>query len=406
MKVLQINKYYYEKGGSERTLFLLTDLLESHGVEVIAFSMKDARNLPCKTSSYFVDPVDYKSMFWTEKVKSLFRPFASSEVKEKLRQLIQNEHPDVAHLHNLSFHLTSSVIRVLEEEGVPFVMTLHDYGLIAPNYTMNCNGKACTHLLPQARLQWKAILHRCYDRSFLKTAISALDIWLNRPKFLEAKTWMSPSLFLANRFKEFGWPNGGLKVLPHFIPSQPESVLDRPRDIDILFVGRLTEEKGVRVLFDAIDQLNLPLKVVIVGSGPQGSDVRNRSLNTKCIQWKPHCSYPELTALYSRAKIIVVPSLWFENAPYVLLEAMSYGCVPVASRIGGIPEIVRDQKDGRLFTPGSSKELYTILQELLENDQPLIKYRRSSFQRIKEHYDPKSHFQRLLEIYRSAQDAS
>ena len=135
MDVLQVNKFFFERGGTERYFFSLSEALERRGHQVIHFSMRHPRNVESRYSSYFVAEKNYhQSSSPLESVPAGMSFIRSREAASKLRDLIEDTRPQVAHLHNIYHQITPSIIPVLRRAGIPIVLTLHDYKLICPNY--------------------------------------------------------------------------------------------------------------------------------------------------------------------------------------------------------------------------------------------------------------------------------
>ena len=144
MKVLLINKFHYMKGGSETYYFGQADALKAKGHEVIFFSMDDERNVPCAQNKYFAPNVEYvDQQGFFNKVKAVKNFVYSTKAAQKMEELIESEHPDVAHIGLLHRQITFSVVSVLKKHNIPIVMTMHDLIFACPCYTMLVNGKPC-----------------------------------------------------------------------------------------------------------------------------------------------------------------------------------------------------------------------------------------------------------------------
>lgn len=400
MKILQINKFFYLKGGSEKYLFLLSKYLEDFGHSVIHFSMDDQENSPSTTSDFFVSP------FWSSK-QSLFpqwlfhdpfRPLYCLEAKRKIKQLIIKEKPDIAHIHNISFYLSGSILSALKEMAVPFVWTLHDYSLIAPNFTMSCSDFECPHLIPGAILQWKTALHRCYDHRFLKTAVAVFELfalhkYLN--PFESTRFFICPSLFIKKKFSDWGVKEEKLIHLPLPIEWKTKQETRHPKGF--LFVGRLVKGKGIMTLLALSRKQRIPL--TIIGSGPLECWVRKQMVNSPWIQF--HRSIPnfELPNYFQQAFAVIVPSQWPDNQPYVILEAMANHCPVLASNIGGIPELVHHGKTGLLFQPGNMREMSNAIGAVRVNPRLCQELSDNAFSFVSAICDPYRHVEKILSFY-------
>ena len=142
MKILNINKFFYLRGGAERYYFALSKLLEDNGHKIIPFSMKEEKNFPSSYSKYFVDNLELGNAGLNIINKSI-RPIWYKEAQKKLEALIKLEKPDIAHLHLIYHHLSPSILPILKKYNIPVVMTVHDYKLICPNYKLYTKNAVC-----------------------------------------------------------------------------------------------------------------------------------------------------------------------------------------------------------------------------------------------------------------------
>jgi glycosyltransferase involved in cell wall biosynthesis len=136
MRILQINKYYYLKSGSERYMFNLSSLLKSRGHQIIPFAMKQEKNVPTEYSRYFVENIDYDKVINESIFKKMYvglKSIYSWEARKKLLRLIGKKNPDIAHVHKISNILTPSILYALKKKEIPIVQTLHDYRIVCPN---------------------------------------------------------------------------------------------------------------------------------------------------------------------------------------------------------------------------------------------------------------------------------
>jgi hypothetical protein len=197
LRVLLASKFFYDHGGPESVLFLTRDLLRANGHEVIDFSMHDERNRPSAEAEYFTSNVDLR---WIKPTPGAARAainfLDSGEAAEKMRRLVLDRRPDIAHLHSINHQLTPSIIRVLRDEGVPVVMTLHDYKLVCPAYTLYARGMPCERC--RGGRFYKPVTTRCRGlaRGVLLTAESYLQHRVLR-SYDGVSLFLSPSGFLA-----------------------------------------------------------------------------------------------------------------------------------------------------------------------------------------------------------------
>jgi len=172
---------------------------------------------------------------------------------------------------------------------------------------------------------------------------------------LSRATLVSPSRYLAHRLEEFGYRD--TRIIPNGVHVPPQPTRYQPA---ILFVGRLTAEKGLQTVLSTAERIaqELGWSVDVVGEGPLRNQLEAKHRSVRFHGWV------DPTEFYQRSSIVFVPSIWPENLPYVILEAMSYGIPVLASNVGGIPEIVAAGETGLLFEPGDSEQFANALREM------------------------------------------
>jgi glycosyltransferase involved in cell wall biosynthesis len=364
MRVLQVNKFLYGGAGAETVMFRTADLLRSDGHDVSFFAMQDPRNVPCKESTYFPRGRYYDV---EHGLISRARDAASSvyslDARRALRRLLRDRRPDVAHLHNVYHQLTLSVVDVLVAQEIPIVMTLHDYKPVCPSYVLYTNGAPCHRCVSGNPAH--AIVHRCIKGSRVASAVGATEAALARTRKLYQRidAFISPSRYLADVMVEGGLPADRMRVIPNFVADEqfrddlPNETTDPPM---VLFVGRLEAVKGVRVLLEAARLVAPEVEFVVVGHGPLEAEVQ-QAQRDGFVRYLGRRNWDEIAHLMDRARALVVPSLWEENCPMVVLEAGARRCPVVASDRGGLRELVSHGRDGFLFPAGNVRILSDIL---------------------------------------------
>ena len=168
MKILQINKFHYLRGGAERHYLELSELLKSHGHEVIHFSMNDSRNEFSKYGKYFAKQVNLEKF----SLVNIFKIFYNFDAQKKLDSLLEAERPDIVHMHNIYHQLSPAIINTIKKHNIPMVMTLHDYKIICPNYQLFSQGKICNSCIGQK--YYNCLLKKCAKNSYKKSYKSCL----------------------------------------------------------------------------------------------------------------------------------------------------------------------------------------------------------------------------------------
>lgn len=372
MRILVVNKFYWEKGGSERVLFDLAAGYEAAGHEVVPFSMASARNRATPWADRFVPEVDWESGGPLGALRAAARVIHSGEARRRLAGLLRDARPDVAHLHNFHHQLSPSVVDALREAGVPAVHTLHDYKVVCPNYLLFRAGAVCERC-SGGRFH-HAVAGRCVRGSYAASAVAALESsWHRARRTLERgiRVSVAPSRFLAAKIAEMGF-RGDVRVVPNGIDAASIEPAGTPGD-GFLYAGRLAIEKGVDTLVEAV-RGSPGLRLTIAGEGPAGESLRRLAAPAgDRIVFAGTLPRAEVLRLARGARAVVMPSVWYENAPLAALEACAAGVPVVASDHGGLPEIVRDGETGVTVPAGSPDALAKALRAL--QDAPDLAHR-------------------------------
>lgn len=363
MKILLINKYHFLKGGAERAYFDTARILSERGHTVIFFSMQHPDNEPTKWSRFFVPQVEYldETLPILSKIRLAFKIIWNREAQLHLEQLLREECPDIAHIHNIYHQLSPSIFWTLKKHGIPMVMTLHDYKMVSPNYSLFVRGKIWEHTSGI-----RCIIDRCVKDSRIRSAVCAVEQWLHQwlGSYHSIQHFLAPSHFLIEKVQSLGFTSS-IEYLPQpLLPFPPPPHIEKSAS-PYLYVGRLSAEKGLRIILEAFRELPQE-RLDIVGDGPERYQLEAFVKNNKLQNISFHGTVygTELDALRRHAKAILIPSEWYENMPYTLLEALGAGKTVIAARIGGIAERITHGKNGFLFAPGNTHELIAILRNL------------------------------------------
>lgn len=382
-------------GGSEKVFFQERDFLLRKGIRVIDFSMKDPRNFQSPYAKHFVSNIDYYSSEggWRA-IRKAATFIHSPEAVSKIRRLIQNGEPDIAHLHNIYHQLTPSIISVLKKSGVKVVLTLHDGKLICPNYLMLARGRICTRC--NGHLFWKPVATNCTG-SLRQVLLLMLEAYWHQwaRSYDRVDLFLSPSRFLAELISQ-RIPKEKIKVLHNGIDLESY----RPSYNDhgyVLYFGRLSKEKGIETLLQAHQAVANETTLKVVGTGPLASDLKQRYQEAEFLGYRSGEALKEIVA---NAAFVVVPSEWYENCPMVVLEAMAMGKPVIGSAIGGIPEQIDHGRTGFLFEMGNVGELAEKIKILSENNDMRRHMGMAARKKVEEAYALDAHCTTLMQIYK------
>lgn len=402
MKILLINKYYYVKGGADRHVLLLQELLERNGHEVVIFSMADPRNELSRYAQYFVSNVDFERVRGgKEGLRAAGRMVYSFEAKRSLTRLIADTKPDIAHIHNIYHQISPSILPLLRRNGIPIVQTLHDYKLICPNYSLFTEGNVCERC--KSHKYYNAIRRRCIKDSLPASTLAAIEMSLHKLLGLyerHVNIFISPSAFLLTTIRNWGFTNLDIRRLPYFIDVQETE--NTAIGTYLLYFGRLSREKGVDTLLEAMHGMTTPLK--IAGTGPQENALRlyAKKHNLTNVEFLGLKSGNKLRELVRNAMGVVVPSRWHENYPFVILEAFAAGKAVIGTRHGGIPELVQHEVRGLLCDAGSPEALRNAIRDFTKSPARIERWAGNARMFIKTHRS-EQFYPKLMEIYADAQ---
>lgn len=407
MKVLLVNKYFYLRGGSEADFFDTAKLIESRGHKAIFFSMEHPENISSPYSRYFVSNVDFDEQgSLINGVKSVGRVLYSLQAKRRIDELVESERPDIVHLHNIHHQISPSILHTIKAHGLPMVMRLHDYNMVCSPCRMFANGKPCEKC-KGGRFFWCLVV-RCNRESISRSAVNVLEMYLHQ-RILHiydlVDVFISPSLFLKEKVQEMGF-KGEVVHFPYFIDARNFSPCYNYEERSLVYFGRLSPEKGLFTLLEAVAGLDLELK--IIGEGPLRKDME-KMVNEKGLDNVSFLGYrrgEELKRPIQRAMAGVIPSEWYENYPRSVIEAFALGKPVIGSRIGGIPELVRDGQTGLTFEPGNAEDLRAKIKELLANPDKIIEMGKNARAFVEEKLNPEAHYQGLMKIYELAFEKS
>ncbi len=397
MRIILANKFNHLKGGADKYFLDLADILAGAGMEVAKFSMASPENLADRHERYFVSQVDFNKGNLFQKLKAAGRLLYSFEAARKFERLVADFKPDLVHIHNIYHQISPSILPVAKRHGLPVIMHLHDYKLLCPNYRMFNRQGICEKC--KGGKFYHCALDRCLKDSFSKSLLGSLEMYLQH-KIL--KIWdrnidlyIAPSEFMRAKAIEWGVEPGKIAVLPYFIKTA-EFRPGGHGDDYLLFFGRLSPEKGIDTLIEAVEKLP-EVKLKIVGPGPEFQVLKER-IGSSGLKDRVELLGPkygeELKALVRNSLAVVVPSRWYEVSGIVNLEAAALGRPIIASDIGGIGEIVKDGINGLLFKPGDSEDLARKIRLLKTVDLPGL-----GDWAVSERFSPQIHLEKLRSIY-------
>ena len=400
MRVLLVNAFHYLRGGVERTYLDESRWLEAAGHQVAHFAIRDPKNLPSPTEAFFAPPAAFsREAPLLQQLRSAPRVLWSRPAAAAIDRLIAKFGPEVAHVHAPSRYLTPAVLRPLERARVPIVMTLHDYKPWCTNRVLFAHGQPCERC--RGGSHWHAFATGCIQESRLKSAVAAAEAYLHDwlGAYRAVRLWIAPSRFVAEKAVSLGLDQARVRVLGHGVeraaPGARPTAL--PHERFVLFAGRLTVDKGARLLPDLARRI-APTVVVAAGDGPMASWLAREGGSVRQLG---QISTASLVCVMREAAAVIVPSLFYETFGYAAAEPMAEARPIVASRIGALPELIEHEVTGLLADPGDAAALAALTLRALDDPRALV-WAAEARRRILEVGAPRRHLEGLLAIYREA----
>ncbi len=401
-RVILVNKFHYRRGGDCISMMHTERMLAEHGHATAVFAMDYTENIPSEWSRYWPAEVSFDGGI-KAKLKASLRLMGMGDVAGRFRKLLREFRPDVVHLHNIHSYISPVVGQIAASKGVKVVWTLHDYKLVCPAYTCMRNGKICEECFTDSR---RVIGNRCMKNSAAASMIAyAESLRWNRKK-LESFTdrFICPSSFMAEKMKAGGFSADKITVLHNFISPEMAALLEREnasaghsrqREPYMCYVGRLSAEKGVGLLLEAVSEL--PFEIRIAGTGPMAAELQSRFAHNPGIRFLGHLDAGHTAALLANARMSVIASECYENNPLSVIESLCAGTPVVGSNIGGIPELISPDC-GLTFTPSCKEALKTAIRKAWATDYD----NRAIALRALDRFSSRTHYNSLIQIYENS----
>lgn len=385
MRVLVAHNHYRSSApsGEDQVFQNEVALLRRHGIEVSIFER-------------FNDDIDDSSL--AGRLRVAHETAWSDRSYRDLQLLIRSSRPDVVHFHNTFPVISPSAYAACRDNGIPVVQTLHNFRLICPGGLLLRNGTPCEECVGAGL--FPALRHRCYRGSLPATGALVWMLLFNRWRDTYGSLvnrYIALTDFAAERLIAGGLPRERVTIKPNFV-----SDIQVPGDGQggyVVYVGRLSEEKGVRTLLSAWKMVqHVPLK--ILGDGPLRKSLEEcASRENLPIQFLGYCNRRTVVETVSRAAFQIVPSEWYEGFPMVIADAYALGTPIVASRIGSLEEIVEEGTTGTRFEAGNAADLATKVKGLWHDHSQCSALRQGARHAFESKFSAERNFEMLMAVY-------
>lgn len=387
MKILVAHNRYQQAGGEDSVVAEEVRMLQQRGHFI---------------HQYSVDNDDIIGA-WRKTITAA-RSFYSRLTFREMSNLLRSFQPDILHVHNFFPNISPAIVFAANKYRVPVVQTLHNYRLLCASATLFRDGHPCEACLVNHSFL-PGVMHACYRGSRAGSAVvgasafvhAALGTWSNR-----IDRYIALTQFAARKFGQDRIPVAKIRIKPNFVPDRGHG---RGKGGFALYVGRLSAEKGITTILAADDLGNLPIPVHIVGDGPLRVDVERACARPGSqLIYLGRMPSSQVFEQMQTAVVLLVPSLCYEGFPMAIVEAFSFGLPVIASRIGGLPEIVHEGDSGLLFEPGDPSALLEVLRTFVSDTSRIESMREAARKQFNGHYTEQQNYEILMEIYREVLD--
>ncbi len=385
MKILLVHNEYQEPGGEDIVFEQEKRILERGGHEVLTY----------RRSNHEIEELSAIG-----RATLLIRTVWASDTHHDFAALLEREKPDVVHVHNTFVMISPSIYSACRKRGIPVVQTLHNFRLLCPGAQFLRDGKICEDCVDHSLL--RGVWHGCYRDSRPATASVALMLAWHRG----AGTWgelvsryIALTDFARNKFIASGFAPDKIVVKPNFVDPDPGA--KQNPGTGVLYIGRLSKEKGLHTLLDAWKRLPKGCSLDIVGDGPDRKELEEETqrCGLSAIQFRGRLSHAESLAAMKSASFLILPSEWYEGFPMTIAESLACGTPVICSKLGAMEEIIDDFRTGLHFTPGDSEDLARKVEWALAHSSEIATMGRAARQEYENRYTSERAYTQLMTIY-------
>lgn len=324
----------------------------------------------------------------------------SRSARVGMSKVLNDFRPDVVHFHNIYHQLSPSILSPVVDHGAAAVMTLHDYKLVCPTYRLLAGGEICEACV-DGRFS-NAVRKRCNGGSLAASALSAFESALHRKLgvYGDVDLFLCPSQFLLDKMAEARVYPEKLRLNPNFVKIADLAPATEPGN-GVVFAGRLSPEKGVDTLIEAVAILGVRLE--LAGDGPERERLEDLATRLGAdVVFHGHLRSRDVQDLLRRSCVSVLPARWYENQPLAVLESFAVGVPVVASELGGAPELVNSGEDGFLVPHDDANSLADALADILASPSVAFEMGKAGRRKVEGRFSPQAHMQRLTALYGEA----
>ena len=385
MKIIQVHNAYQHTGGEEVVVAAEYEMLKQYGHEI---------------HQWIVENSGIESINTITKAKIALQSIWSYDSYEKISKKLQDLKPDLVHVHNTIPLISPSVYGACHDAGIPVVHTLHNYKLICPGAYLYRDAGVCEDCIGKL-VPYPGLIHSCYRDNRSQTAVAVAGVTTHRLRGTyknEVDIYIALTRFARQKFIEGGLPTEKIAVKPNFVNSNIE--IGEHTGGYALFVGKLVQYKGIETLLKAWHLLDEAIPLKVVGQGPLEILLKSNLPNN--VEYLGPLPRDKVINLMQNATFLIFPSEWYEPFGMVVAEAFATGLPVIASRIGGITEIVKEGYSGWNFTPEDAQELAHTVQRAWSDNTELQRRGVMARKQYEDYYSLEKNYQMIMSIYETA----
>lgn len=380
LRVLIVHNKYIHRGGEDIVVESEAQLLRSRGHPVLL---------------YFENNTQLRL---SNPLASAYRAIWSNESNSKLRNDITNFKPNIIHVHNTFPRISPSIFWEARKHSIPTVLTLHNFRLMCPQAMFLRNSEVCEDCL--GKIPWRGVMRRCYRNSYLQSSVSALSIYFHRligTYRKKVSRYIALSEFSKRKFVEGGFPETRITVKPNFVNVPEDTSTSQMQRNGFLFVGRLSQEKGIAILAAAARALP-ETTITVIGDGPELPSL----VGMKNVHLRGYLSHLEVYKEMRTSLGLLMPSICYENYPRTLVESFACGLPVIASDLGPLAELITHRQTGILVPPNNAAALIEAMQWAIANRERLSQMGDVIKSEYNKQLNPNVNYEHLISIYESA----
>ena len=387
LRLLIVHNHYRGFGGEDAVVAREMGLLSEAGHEVFSYEKHNS---------------EIDNYGWLRKGTLLGRAVWSRQCRRELGSILREYRPALVHFHNTFPLISPAAYDVAKRQQLPVVQTLHNYRLLCANALLLRDGHACEKCVSHT-VGWPGVWHACYRSSRAASGVvvgmvaahKLMGSW-NR----KVDVYVALTEFAKGKFVQGGLPEHKIIVKPNF--GYPDPSVGEHTGRYALFVGRLSPEKGIRVLLAAWRQMAGLVPLKIVGNGPLAQDVADAARGIPAIDWLGSQPESVVLGLMREASFLIVPSISYETFSLVIAEGFATGLPAIVSNHGALTELVDHGRTGLYHRPGDPANLASKVEWAWTHPREMAEMGCSARREYELKYTAERNYQMLMEIYDTA----